>query len=67
MIVPKAAIAQFWVVRKSTVDGTLTAIECYDADGTQLVQVFGKRKPGLPELESWRAFVAILEQETVHA
>lgn len=65
--VREAAIAQAWIVRKPTADGTVTAIECYDADGNQLMQVFGKRKPGLPELESWRALVATLEQEAVHA
>ncbi|MCB0818816.1 MAG: hypothetical protein KDB77_14990, partial [Flavobacteriales bacterium] len=33
----------------------------YDAAGEQIVQFFGKRKPGIPELETWRALVADLE------
>ena len=55
------AIAEAWVVRKPTRDGMVTALECYDAAGEQIVQFFGKRKPGIPELETWRALVADLE------
>lgn len=57
----EAAIASAWVVRKPSADGMITAIECYDAKGTQIVQLFGKRKPGIPELEQWRALVAEAE------
>lgn len=59
--VREAAIAQAWVVRKPSVDGMITALECYDAQGQQLVQLFGKRKPGIPELEQWRALIAAVE------
>ncbi|MEX1132760.1 MAG: ChuX/HutX family heme-like substrate-binding protein [Flavobacteriales bacterium] len=65
--VREAAIASAWVVRKPTDDGMVTAIECYNTGGEQLIQVFGKRKPGLPELESWRDIVAGIEQEVAHA
>lgn len=61
--VKEADIAQSWIVRKPTVDGMVTALECFDRDGVQIVQVFGKRKPGLPEREEWRALVA--EQEAL--
>lgn len=59
--VREAAITGCWVVRKPTVDGMVTALECYDAQGEQIVQLFGKRKPGIPELEEWRALVAEVE------
>lgn len=57
------AFAESWIVRKPTDDGMVNAIEVYDADGKQVVQFFGKRKPGIPELESWRELVTELEAE----
>jgi len=40
----------------------------YDAHGTQIVQLFGKRKPGIPELEAWRALaVGLPDVEATHA
>ncbi len=55
-------IAQAWVVRKPTEDGAVTALECYNSEGQQIVQLFGKRKPGIPELEDWREIVANVEE-----
>lgn len=52
--VKEADIVQSWIVRKPTTDGVVTALECFDANGKQVVQLFGKRKPGIPELEEWR-------------
>lgn len=63
--VKEADITESWVVRKPSVDGIVTALECFDASGNQIVQLFGKRKPGIPELESWRSIVQ--EAESVHA
>lgn len=60
--VREAAITRSWIVRKPTADGMVTALECYDAKGTQLIQLFGRRKPGIPELETWRAVVADVER-----
>lgn len=57
-------ITDAWVVRKPTEDGMVTAIECFNSEGEQVVQFFGKRKPGIPELESWREIVAEVETET---
>lgn len=54
----ESAIAESWVVRKPTEDGVVTALECFDKNGNQVVQVFGKRKPGIPEIEDWRTVVA---------
>lgn len=60
--VREEAITQSWIVRKPTTDGMVTALECYDDKGNQLVQVFGKRKPGIPELETWRTLAAEVER-----
>ncbi|MCC2595048.1 hemin-degrading factor [Pusillimonas sp. MFBS29] len=48
------AIASTWVVNKPTSDGWVTSLECYSPDGELIVQFFGARKPGVPELTSWR-------------
>ncbi|WP_341896696.1 ChuX/HutX family heme-like substrate-binding protein [Ferrovibrio terrae] len=48
------AIASSWLVRKPSVDGTVTSLELFDKDGELIVSFFGKRKPGLPELQDWR-------------
>lgn len=50
-------IAQTWVVRKPTEDGMVTSIEVFNEMGEIIVQFFGKRKPGIPELEEWRKLV----------
>jgi len=63
MHVREGAITESWVVRKPSVDGIVTAIECFDAKGTLVVQFFGKRKPGIPELPEWTALVAELENK----
>lgn len=60
--VKESDIEQSWIVRKPTVDGVVTALECFDKNGEQIVQIFGKRKPGIPELESWRTLVAEIEK-----
>lgn len=51
-------VAQTWIVRKPTEDGVVTAVEVFDEAGEIIVQFFGKRKPGIPELEEWRGIVA---------
>jgi len=63
--VKESGIHDSWIVRKPTADGVVTALECYDSEGRQIVQVFGKRKPGIPEIESWREVVAQVESESV--
>lgn len=50
-------IAQTWIVRKPTEDGIVTAIEVFNEMGDIIVQFFGKRKPGIPELDAWREIV----------
>jgi putative hemin transport protein len=51
-------VASAWVVKKPTVDGIVTSLELYDAEGNQIALVFGKRKPGIPEKTEWREVVA---------
>src|SRR5690606_22402954 len=43
-------IAQTWIVRKPTEDGEVTSLECFDSSGELIVTLFGKRKPGIPEM-----------------
>jgi putative hemin transport protein len=55
--VREEGFAESWVVRKPTRDGIVTALEVYNARGEQLVQLFGARKPGIPEREDWRSLM----------
>jgi putative hemin transport protein len=54
-------IAETWVVKKPSVDGVIHSVEVYDAAGELIVQFFGKRKPGIPELPAWVAFTEMLK------
>lgn len=54
------AIASCWVVNKPTEDGWVTSLEVYAADGELIVQFFGVRKPGVPELPAWRELLVSL-------
>lgn len=50
-------IAEAWRVVKPTADGAVTSIELLDAAGEVIALFFGARKPGVPELQSWREVV----------
>lgn len=50
-------IAEVWETRKPTTDGIVTGIEVFDGAGELIVYCFGKRKPGIPELQAWRDLV----------
>ena len=50
----ESRIASCWLINKPTTDGDISSLEIFDADGTQLAWVFSKRKPGTPQLASWR-------------
>lgn len=54
-------LAESWIVRKPSVDGIVTSLELFDKDGTLIATIFGKRKPGIPELESWREVISSVE------
>ncbi|WP_316752179.1 hemin-degrading factor [Pedobacter gandavensis] len=47
-------VRSVWQVVKPSTDGDVNSIELFDKNGEMIVQFFGKRKPGIPELESWR-------------
>ncbi|WP_223600340.1 hemin-degrading factor [Chryseobacterium sp. GVT01B] len=55
-------IAEAWIVKKPTEDGEVTAIEVFNKEGDFIVQFFGKRKPGIHELQEWKDLVAALEK-----
>ncbi len=56
-------VTQAWIVTKPTADGLVTSVELFDAEGNTIAMFFGERKPGRPELCSWRDLVAGLGQE----
>ena len=47
-----------WVVRKTCSDGEVTSLEMYDATGSNICLLFGRRKPGQKEQEGWRGLLA---------
>ncbi len=53
-------IARAYVVKKPTDDGIVTSLELFNNEGENVALIFGKRKPGIPESEGWRALVAEL-------
>jgi putative hemin transport protein len=53
-------LAEVWQVEKPTEDGVITSVEAFDATGERIATFFGKRKPGEPELQSWRALTHAL-------
>lgn len=54
-------ISESYVLIKPTDDGVVTSLELYDTDGELAITFFGKRKPGIPELQEWRDVIAELE------
>ena len=55
-------IASAWIVEKPGDHGTVTSLEIFDADGELMAMFFGARKPGQPELRSWRELLAPLRE-----
>lgn len=51
-------IVETWAVKKPGTDGVIHSLELYDATGELIVQFFGKRKPGVPELTEWTEFIS---------
>lgn len=58
-------VADAWVVKKPTVDGIVTSLEIFDAQGELIAQFFGARKPGIPEKPEWRDLVDAVMPDTV--
>lgn len=50
-----------YVVKKPTEDGIVTSVEFFNKEGEDVALFFGKRKPGIPEMEEWRKLVAELK------
>ncbi|MBN8823107.1 MULTISPECIES: ChuX/HutX family heme-like substrate-binding protein [unclassified Spirosoma] len=47
-------INSIWVTRKPTKDGIVTGLDLFDKDGNTIALIFGKRKPGVPEMREWQ-------------
>ncbi len=58
-------IARTWITRKPTEDGIVTAVELFDAAGDIIATLFGKRKPGIPELTLWREIVSEIQPKAL--
>jgi putative hemin transport protein len=50
-------IARAYVVKKPTIDGTVTSLELFNEAGENVALLFGKRKPGIPEKQEWRELI----------
>lgn len=55
-------IRSAWVVKKPTADGIVTSLELFNKSGENVALFFGKRKPGIPEMQEWRNLVARINQ-----
>jgi len=56
----ESEIGTAYVVKKPTADGIVTSVEFFNKDGEDVALFFGKRKPGIPEMQEWRELVAEL-------
>ncbi len=61
----ETGIDTIWVTKKPTEDGIVTAIEIFDESSELIATFFGKRKPGLEELPSWRSIITELREKDV--
>ncbi|BCL74987.1 hemin-degrading factor [Jeongeupia sp. HS-3] len=61
------SVVSTWVVNKPTSDGWVTSMELYNEAGELIVQFFGARKPGVPELTEWRELLLDLCKEPLAA
>lgn len=59
--VREADIAETWLVRKPTSSGVIASLECFDADGREVLLVFGKRPDNAPASVT-APFMALLER-----
>lgn len=50
-------VAHAFAVWKPQRDSAVHSVELFAADGTLVAQLFGERKPGVPELAAWRDLV----------
>lgn len=59
--VREEGVASVWIVRKPTRDGVVSSLECYDAQGGLIVQLFGKRAEGEGAPVGWTRLVETVE------
>lgn len=59
----ESAIAQSWIVRKPTDDGVVTSLELFNDKNELIATIFGKRKPGIPEMTTWRDIISEVQSE----
>lgn len=59
----EAGVAEVWLTRKPTRDGVVTCVELFDDAGKDIAFIFGKRKPGIPELKEWRSLAESLPRK----
>lgn len=50
-------ISELWRVRKPTTEGVVSSLEAYDAKGNIIIQLYGPRRQGIPELKAWKELV----------
>ena len=50
-------VKEVWSVIKPTEDGFVSSFEVFNHQEELILQVFGKRKPGIPEIPGWHAKV----------
>ena len=55
-------VSQSWVVKKPVAEGLVTSLELYDHNEQPIAYLFGKRKPGIPELDTWASLIRELER-----
>ena len=51
-----------YIVKKPSVDGDVTSLELFNKTGDNVALFFGKRKPGIPELQGWRDLIEEITQ-----
>lgn len=51
------SITQAWAIKRPSSDGIITSIEAFNEAGESIITLFGKRKPGNPELSLWQEIV----------
>ncbi len=56
------SIKEAWIVKKPTDDGIVTSLELFDENEDLITYFFGARKPGKPELESWRKTIESIQK-----
>lgn len=57
-------VASAFIVGKPTCDGLVSSLELFDAQGESIAMFFGERKPGRPELSTWRSLLQSVARDT---